>query len=92
MCCRVDAIVVPSANVGTSGGYGVYDDREPFYPALTEFVEEGDNVRFLSDIVYMDDGEIEVSVRVLCFRDLPHRRGGCYEIRRWYDVGHSWIC
>lgn len=50
-----------SANVGTSGGHAVYDDRDTFYPALAEFTEEGDNVRFLSDIVYADDGEIEIS-------------------------------
>ena len=50
-----------SANVGTSGRHSVYEDRETFYPALAAFTEDEDNVRFLSDIVYNDDGEIEAS-------------------------------
>lgn len=50
-----------SANVGTSGGYQVYDDRDTFYAALVNFTEDEANVRFASNIVYNDDGEIEAS-------------------------------
>eukprot|EP00904_Undaria_pinnatifida_P008203 jgi/Undpi1/4512/HiC_scaffold_18.g07866.m1 len=50
-----------STNVGTSGGYAVYDGRDTFYSALAEFIGDGDNVRFLADIAYMDDGTIEIS-------------------------------
>lgn len=49
-----------SANVDTSGKYPVYNDRGTFYTALMEFTEDGDNARFLSDISFNDDGEIEV--------------------------------
>ncbi|CAM9351148.1 unnamed protein product, partial [Laminaria digitata] len=50
-----------SANVGTSGGYPVYDDRDTFYTALAAFTADEDNARFVSDIVYNDDGDIEAS-------------------------------
>lgn len=56
--------VVRSANVGTSGGYSVYDDRTTFYAALAAFLEDGDNSRFVSDIVYTGDEEIKVMVHV----------------------------
>lgn len=51
-----------SGSVGTSGGYAVYEDRQTFYTALAEFVEDGVNARFQSDLVYNDDGEIEASL------------------------------
>lgn len=50
-----------SSNVGTSGGYAVYEDRATFYTALSEFVEDGENARFLSDVVFNEDGTILVS-------------------------------
>lgn len=53
--------VFASGNVGTSGGYPVYEDRDTFYTALAAFTEDEDNVRFVSNIVYNDDGEIEAS-------------------------------
>lgn len=53
--------VATSTNVGTSGGYPVYVDRDTFYTALAAFTADEDNVRFLSDIVYNDDGRIEAS-------------------------------
>lgn len=53
----------PSANVGTSGGYPVYQDRATFYEALSVFTAEEANSRFLRDIVYSteDSSVIEVS-------------------------------
>lgn len=45
-----------SANVVTSGGYPVYGDRDTFYAALSEFTQDGENVRFESDFVYGSDG------------------------------------
>lgn len=59
-----------SANVGTSGGYPVYEDRDTFYTALTAFTDDADNVRFVSNIVYDDDGEIEISRSELFLVDL----------------------
>lgn len=53
--------VFASANVGTSGGYPVYEDRDTFYTALAAFTDDEDNVRFVSNIVYDDDGQIEAS-------------------------------
>ena len=53
--------IATSTNVGTSGGYPVYDDRDTFYTALAAFTADEDNVRFVSDIVYNDDGLIEAS-------------------------------
>ncbi|CBJ26527.1 conserved unknown protein [Ectocarpus siliculosus] len=50
-----------SANVGTSGGYPVYDDRDTFYTALSAFLEDEDNARFLEDVVFDDDGLIKIS-------------------------------
>ena len=51
-----------SANVGTSGGYQVYDDPATFYTALSEFTEDGVNARFLSDVIFDDDGTIKASL------------------------------
>lgn len=59
-----------SSNVGTSGGYSVYTDRDTFYTALAEFTKDGDNADFQSDIVYNDDGEIEVGSS-LCDYTVP---------------------
>ncbi|CAM9198844.1 unnamed protein product, partial [Ectocarpus sp. 12 AP-2014] len=50
-----------SANVGTSGGYPVYDDRDTFYTALSAFLEDEDNARFLEDVIFNDDGLIKIS-------------------------------
>ncbi|CAM9128130.1 unnamed protein product [Ectocarpus sp. 8 AP-2014] len=50
-----------SANVGTSGGYVVYEDRATFYTALSAFAEDGANARFLEDVVFNDDGTIKIS-------------------------------
>lgn len=41
-------------------GYYVYADQDTFYEALANFTKEGENSRFLSDIVYADDNTIEV--------------------------------
>eukprot|EP00752_Nemacystus_decipiens_P004731 g4312.t1 len=49
-----------SANVGTSGGYQVYDDPATFYTALSEFTEDGVNARFLADVIFDDDGTIKI--------------------------------
>ena len=38
----------------------MYDDRATFYMALSEFVEDGENTRFQSDLVFNDDGTILV--------------------------------
>ena len=40
----------------------MYDGRDTFYSGLAEFMAEGDNVRFLADIAYLDDGTIEVII------------------------------
>ncbi|CAN0008284.1 unnamed protein product [Ectocarpus sp. 12 AP-2014] len=50
-----------SANVGTSGSYPVYDDRDTFYTALSAFLEDEDNARFLADVVFDDEGLIKIS-------------------------------
>ncbi|CAM9737467.1 unnamed protein product [Ectocarpus sp. 13 AM-2016] len=50
-----------SANVGTSAGYPVYDDRDTFYTALSAFLEDEDNARFLADVVFDDEGLIKKS-------------------------------
>eukprot|EP00904_Undaria_pinnatifida_P008204 jgi/Undpi1/4513/HiC_scaffold_18.g07867.m1 len=50
-------------DVTTYGGFPVYDDRDTFYPALANFTQDGQNVRFLADIVYNDDGEIEANTQ-----------------------------
>ncbi|CAM9899558.1 unnamed protein product, partial [Ectocarpus sp. 12 AP-2014] len=50
-----------SANVGTSGSYSVYDDRDTFYIALSAFLEDEDNARFLADVVFDDEGLIKIS-------------------------------
>ncbi|CBJ26537.1 conserved unknown protein [Ectocarpus siliculosus] len=50
-----------SANVGTSGGYPVYDDRDTFYTALSAFLADEDNARFLTDVIFDDDGLIKIS-------------------------------
>ncbi|CAN0119730.1 unnamed protein product, partial [Pylaiella littoralis] len=52
---------VYSANLGTSGGYPVYEDRATFYTALSQFTQDGDNARFESDLVYDTGGNIEAS-------------------------------
>lgn len=39
----------------------MYEDRATFYTALSEFVEDGENARFLSDVVFNEDGTILVS-------------------------------
>lgn len=62
-------------DVTTYGGFPVYDDRDTFYPALHNFTQDGQNVRFLADIVYNDDGEIEASVHVYKPVDACHGRG-----------------
>ncbi|CAM9835466.1 unnamed protein product [Ectocarpus sp. 12 AP-2014] len=49
-----------SANVATSGGYPVYDDRDTFYTALSAFLEDEDNGRFLEDVVFDDEGLIKI--------------------------------
>ncbi|CAM9170392.1 unnamed protein product, partial [Ectocarpus sp. 8 AP-2014] len=49
-----------SANVGTSGSYPVYDDRDTFYTALSAFLEDEDNARFVPDVVFNDEGLIKV--------------------------------
>eukprot|EP00903_Cladosiphon_okamuranus_P015713 g14505.t1 len=59
-----------SANVGTSGGYPVYDDPATFYTALSEFTEDGENARFLSDLVFNDDGTILISQTDMYLVDL----------------------
>ena len=53
---------VISLHANTFQDYPVYDDRETFYTALTAFMEDGENARFLSDIRYDDNGVIVVSV------------------------------
>ncbi|CAN0269125.1 unnamed protein product, partial [Ascophyllum nodosum] len=50
-----------SINLGTSGGYQVYEDRDTFYPAVGDFLEDGDNQRFQDDIVFKSDGSVEIS-------------------------------
>ncbi|CAM9459401.1 unnamed protein product [Scytosiphon promiscuus] len=50
-----------SANVGTSGGFSVYDDPATFYTALSEFTAEEVNARFLTDVIFDDDGTIKIS-------------------------------
>ncbi|CAM9122089.1 unnamed protein product, partial [Laminaria digitata] len=59
-----------SANVSTSGGYPVYDDRDTFYAALAKFTADEDNHRFLSDIEYNDEREIAISRSKLYLIDL----------------------
>eukprot|EP00903_Cladosiphon_okamuranus_P022061 g20288.t1 len=59
-----------SANVGASGGYPVYDDQATFYTALSEFTEDGENARFLSDLVFNDDGTILISRTEMFLIDL----------------------
>lgn len=47
--------------MGTYDGYFVYTDRDTFYEALGDFTHDGDNERFLADIVYAEDNStIEV--------------------------------
>ncbi|CAM9359742.1 unnamed protein product, partial [Ectocarpus fasciculatus] len=50
-----------STNVGTSGGFPVYDDRDTFYTALSAFLGDEDNARFLADVVFDDEGLIKIS-------------------------------
>ncbi|CAM9414497.1 unnamed protein product, partial [Hapterophycus canaliculatus] len=50
-----------SANVGMSGGYPVYGDPDTFYTALSEFTAEDENAGFLSDVIFNDNGTIEIS-------------------------------
>lgn len=57
-------LCISSANVGTSGGFPVYDDAATFYTALSDFTAEGVNARFLTDIVFNDDGTIKVNIYV----------------------------
>ena len=38
----------------------VYDDRATFNTAVAEFVQDGENQRFESDVVFNDDGTILV--------------------------------
>lgn len=52
-----------STNVGTSGGYPVYNDAGTFYTALSDFTEDAANAQFLPDIIFNDDGTIKVSVQ-----------------------------
>lgn len=61
-----------SANVGTSGGYPVYQDRATFYEALSVFTAEEANSRFLRDIVYSteDSSVIEISRSLTFLIDL----------------------
>lgn len=37
----------------------MYEDRDTFYTALTAFLEDKNNTRFVSEIVYNDNGEIK---------------------------------
>lgn len=39
----------------------MYADRDTFYSALAAFTADEANVRFVPDIVYNDDGEIQAS-------------------------------
>lgn len=41
----------------------MYEDRATFYTALSAFLEDGENTRFESDVVFNDDGTILVSRR-----------------------------
>eukprot|EP00752_Nemacystus_decipiens_P008590 g7670.t1 len=59
-----------STNVGMSGDYMVYNDRATFYSAVAEFVVDGDNARFESDVVFNDDGTILISRSDLYLIDL----------------------
>ncbi|CAM9506157.1 unnamed protein product [Ectocarpus sp. 12 AP-2014] len=56
-----EANITYSANVGTSGGYPVYDDRDTFYTALSAFLEDEDNARFVPDVIFDDEGLIKIS-------------------------------
>eukprot|EP00904_Undaria_pinnatifida_P008217 jgi/Undpi1/4525/HiC_scaffold_18.g07879.m1 len=58
------------SNVGTLGDYYVYEDRDTFYTALANFTADGENGRFVSDIIYNDDGRIQISRSRLYLIDL----------------------
>ncbi len=51
--------------MGTSGGYPVYEDSATFYTAVSEFVQDGENAWFQSDVVFKDDGTIEASHKIV---------------------------
>lgn len=49
-----------SNNFGTVGDFYESARRDTFYQALTKFTQDGENVRFLSNLVFAEDGTIEV--------------------------------
>ncbi|CBN79522.1 similar to Patched domain-containing protein 3 [Ectocarpus siliculosus] len=75
-----------STNVGTSGGYPVYEDRDTFYTALAEFTQDGDNSRFLSDFVYKTDGTIEISRTTMYLIDLTSTENGINALKDSREV------
>lgn len=50
-----------SNNVGMVETFYVYAHRDTFYEALAKFTRDGENARFLSDLVFAEDGTIEVT-------------------------------
>ena len=40
----------------------MYEDRDTFYPAVGDFLQDGDNQRFQDDIVFKSDGSVEVQL------------------------------
>lgn len=72
--CVIDAFGFDlSANVGTREGFQVYEDRDTFYTALQAFTQDGENIRFLSNIFYDGDGKIEAGFFVLTKKLLGRR-------------------
>ena len=57
--------------MGTLGDYYVYEDRDTFYTALANFTADGDNGRFVSDIIYNDDGQIQVRFLIHIYSMCP---------------------
>ena len=49
-----------SSNVRASRGYLVYKQPDTFYTALADFLDDGSNAIFESDIIYDDDDLIKV--------------------------------
>ncbi|CAN0336892.1 unnamed protein product [Ascophyllum nodosum] len=50
-----------SSNVRASRGYLVYKQPDTFYTALADFLDDGSNAIFESDIIYDDDDLIKIS-------------------------------